>query len=140
MARTAYWFCFFAVCLSALGRLTAWLIYLVTNGSPNLILSLSIFSFDSLVPPMLSGLVPGLVKLMLGGGMLFLIFRRIWLFFSKKERVPPSFQGFPKVLGYIGAISFVVSVAAFALTMALRGGSGVPAALLMLPALICVPW
>ena len=89
---------------------------------------------------MLSGLVPGLVKLMLGGGMLFLIFRRIWLFFSKKERVPPSFQGFPKVLGYIGAISFVVSVAAFALTMALRGGSGVPAALLMLPALICVPW
>lgn len=124
MQRTAYWLCFFLVLLSA-----------VIGGS-----GLSVVSFGSLVPAMFSYAVPRLVHMVLGYVMLFLLGRRIWLFFSKKERVPSSFQGFPKVLGYIGMFSFVISAVGFALSIALRAGSGVPAALLMLPALICVPW
>jgi hypothetical protein len=140
MTRATYWLCFGLVLLSVLLSLSALLGYLLGISSPNFLISLPIISFYSLIPPMLSGLVPGLVQLALSCFMLFLLMRRIWLFFSKKERVPSSFQGFPKVLGYIGAVSFAVSVAAFALTITLRAGSGVPAALLMLPALICVPW
>lgn len=140
MTRTTYWLCFALVLFSALGGWSAWLFYLLGKGSPFLLSSLSVFSFGSLVPPMFSSLIPRLVHTVLGYVMLFLLLRRIWLFCSKKERVPPSFKGFPKVLGYVGAFSFVISVAAFGLTIVLRAGSGVPAALLMLPALICVPW
>ncbi|MGP1681050.1 MAG: hypothetical protein ACTS8S_01830 [Giesbergeria sp.] len=140
MTRIAYWLCFTLVLFSTALGWSAWLFYLVGIRSPFLFSSLSIFSFGSLVPPMLSSLVPRLVHMILGYAMLFLLLRRIWLFFSKRERVPHSFKGLPKVVGYIGALSFVVSVAAFGLTIALRAGSGVPAALLMLPALICVPW
>lgn len=140
MTRTTYWLCFALVFFSALLGWSAWLFYLVGRGSPFPLSSLSVFSFGSLVPPMFSSLVPRLVHMVLGYAMLFLLLRRIWLFFSKKERVPSSFQGFPKLLGYIGAFSFAISAAAFALSIALRAGSGVPAGLLMLPALICVPW
>lgn len=140
MTRAIYWLCFGLVLLSVLLSLSVLLAYLVDKNSSNFLASLLVVSFFSLIPPMLSGIVPGLVQLALNGFMLFLLIRRIWLIFSKKERVPSSFQGFPKLLGYIGALSVAVSAAAFALTIALRAGSGVPAALLMLPALVCIPW
>lgn len=140
MTRTAYWLCFALVLISVLFGWSAWLFYLFGKDPPYFLTSFSFLSFGSLVPPMFSSLVPRFVQMILGYAMLFLVLRRIWLLFSKKERVPSSFQGLPKVLGYIGAFSFAISVAGFALSIALRAGSGVPAALLMIPALICIPW
>lgn len=140
MQRTAYWLCFFLVLFSAAIGWSSWLFYLAGKGPPYFLQAASVFSFGSLVPAMFSYAVPRFVHMVLGYVMLFLLGRRIWLLFSKKQRVPSSFQGFPKALGYIGAFSFAISAVGFAISIALQAGSGVPAALLMLPALICVPW
>jgi len=78
--------------------------------------------------------------MVLGYAMMFLILRRIWLFVVKKERTPASFVGFQKALGYVGFWSFSLSVLVLILSMALSAGSGVPAGLLMIPAMLCVPW
>lgn len=72
--------------------------------------------------------------------MMFLVLRRIWLFVVTKERTPASFVGFQKALGYVGFWSFSLSVLVFIFSMALNAGSGVPAGLLMMPAMFCVPW
>ena len=85
-------------------------------------------------------LIPKLVLMALGYVMLFLLLRRIWLFISKKEWVPFSFRGFPQVLGYIGAFSFALAIVVLVLSIVLRAGSGVPAGMLLIPAMFCVPW
>jgi hypothetical protein len=98
------------------------------------------YSFGSLVPPMLAGLMPPWVMTVLGYGVALLVLRRIWLFVARKERTPSAFAGLPKMLGYIGFWSFSVGVAVLVLSALLKAGSGVPAGMLMIPAVICIPW
>jgi hypothetical protein len=84
--------------------------------------------------------VPRILLTALGYVMLLLFLRRVWLLTSGRERIPPSFAGFPKALGYVGACSFGLGVAVLALSMVLKAGSGVPGGMLLIPAIICVPW
>ncbi len=140
MTRIAYWVCFSLVLFSFLVGLLPWLFYWTAGRSPNFMLALSVFSFGSLVPPRIGLFVPSYVHSALGYGMLVLLLRRIWLVAFKKERVPSSFRGFPKLLGYMGALFFSVSILAFALSIKLQVGSGIPAAFLMFPAMVFVPW
>ncbi len=72
--------------------------------------------------------------------MLFLVIRRAWLFVARHERVPSTFIGVPKVLAQVAMWSFLAFVAILVLTMVFQAGSGVPAALTLVPATICVPW
>jgi hypothetical protein len=99
-----------------------------------------IFSFGSLIPPMLGGFVPHPLRMILGFAMIFLALRRVWLYVVKNERTPTSFVGFPKVLGYVGFWSFSLGVLVLLLSIAIKAGSGVPAGMLMIPAFICIPW
>lgn len=140
MARTTYWLCFALVLISILISTPGWLFYLTGTGFTLQTSYFFIFSFGSIVPVMLSPLVPHLVHMALGVFLMGLLLRRLWLLFSKKESVPPSFTGIAKVLGYIGAGSFMLSAATLALTIALHAGSGVPGGLFLLPAVICIPW
>jgi hypothetical protein len=98
------------------------------------------YRFGSLVPPMLLHLVPQIALYVLSFLMLFLFLRRMWLSVAKKQGTPASFAGFQKGLAYIGVFSFLLGIAALALSMALKVGSGVPGALLMIPAMLCIPW
>ncbi|MDQ3271301.1 MAG: hypothetical protein M3Q12_03905 [Pseudomonadota bacterium] len=140
MTRFAYWFCFSLAALSALRGWSAWLLQLIGVQEPYFLGALHGFSFSLLVPPMLRHLTPWVVNVVLAYLMLFLLLRRIWLLAIEKQRAPASFRGIPKGLGYIGVFSFFGSALALVLTIVLRGGSGVPAGLILLPALICVPW
>lgn len=96
--------------------------------------------FGSLVPPMFSTFVPRPVRLALSVLLLVLAARRIWLVLSKRERTPLEFAGFRKWLGYVGFWSFAVSAITFLATGLFKLGSGVPGGLLMIPAVLCVPW
>ena len=89
---------------------------------------------------MFAYLIPHPITLVLTYAMIFLVLRRCWLFGAKKERTPASFVGFQKALGYVGFWSFLLAVVGLFLTVALRVGSGVPAGMLMIPAMFCVPW
>lgn len=139
MRTLAYACCFVLVAVSTIHGFSAWLLSLLQI---NIRYStwLSILSFGSLVPGMVAPLVPLPVHIAAGLVMLFLVLRRAWLFLVKRERVPTSFRGLPKILGYFGTGFFIAALAAFALTIVLRAGSGVPAGMLLIPALFFVPW
>jgi len=141
MTRFAYWVCFALVALSSVRGWSATLLYLSGVREPFFLGALSsILAFSSPVPLMLRHLVPGAIYTILSLTVLGLVLRRIWLLATKKERVPASFRGIPKALGLIGMFSFMASALMLVLTAVLGGGSGVPAGLALLPALICVPW
>lgn len=141
MERIAYWTCFTLVFLSIAGTWLGWLFLLHAVGGRSPLMGMApLLSFGSLVPIMLAALVPRVVHTVLGVVMLLLLLRRIWLLVIRKERVPHSFRGFPRLLGYVGAASFGIGFLALVLTVLLRAGSGVPAGLLLLPAVFCVPW
>ena len=89
---------------------------------------------------MLAGLMPPWVMDVLGYAVALLVLRRIWLFVAMKERTPAAFTGFPKTLGYIGFWSYSIGVLVLVLSALLKAGSGVSAGMLMIPALICIPW
>jgi hypothetical protein len=140
MRAVAYFSCAVLVALPTFHWLVVFLLSQVNVQVPYISLLSIILSFGSLVPPMLASLVPRAIGMILGFVMLFLVLRRIWLFVVKKERTPSSFVGFQKVLGYIGFCSILLSVLVLILTITLKAGSGVPAGLLMIPAMFCVPW
>ena len=136
----AYFSCAVLAALPTFHWLAVLLLSLVKVQVPyNSLLSV-VLSFGSLVPPMFATLVPSAIVMALGVVMLFLVLRRIWLYVVKKERTPRSFVGFQKLLGYVGFWSVSLSVLVFILSIALKAGSGVPAGLLMVPAMFCVPW
>lgn len=89
---------------------------------------------------MLVPLVPRPVLIIIEYLVLILLLRRIWLFVVKKERVPASFSAVPKVLGYAGVSFYAIALVALGLSMLLRVGSGVPAGMLMIPAMFLIPW
>jgi hypothetical protein len=140
MKIAAYLVCVVLVAISNGYVWTVWLMaYLSMPLQYSTIFSL-VSSFDWLIPQMLGISVPGSVALVLRGTMSILLLRRIWLAFAKRELVPPTFSGFQKVLGYIGFLSFLGSIVVFLFSLALKAGSGVPAGLLLIPAMFCIPW
>lgn len=140
MRSIAYLLCAVLVALPTLHWLVVSLLSLLKVQVPyNSLLSL-LFSFGSLLPFTFAWAPPRPLTMLLGYAMMFLVLRRIWLFVVKKERTPASFVGFQKALGYVGFWSFSISVLVLILSMALSAGSGVPAGLLMMPAMFCVPW
>ena len=140
MRSTAYFLCAVLVALPTLHTLVVSLLFVLKVQVPyNTLLSL-LFSFGSLLPFTFAWTPPRALTMVLGYAMMFLVLRRIWLFVVKKKRTPASFVGFQKVLGYVGFWSFSLSLLGVVLSMALSAGSGVPAGLLMIPAMVCVPW
>ena len=89
---------------------------------------------------MFKAYLPGLLNLLLHLLMLGFVLRRAWLSIARKEGIPPTFVGFPKALAYVGAWSLALAVVGLLLSMLFRVGSGVPAGMLLLPAIVCVPW
>jgi hypothetical protein len=140
MRSIAYFFCAVLVALPILNWLVVALLSLLKVQVPyNTLLSL-LFSFGSLLPFTFAWAPPRALTMALGYAMMFFVLRRIWLFVVKKERTPASFVGFQKALGYVGFFSFSLSVLVLILSMVLSAGSGVPAGMLMMPAMLCVPW
>jgi hypothetical protein len=140
MRKFSYWFCFALVAIPNVFGYAAWLLSLAGVTLPWMG-TLSLFmSFGSLVPIMLAPLLPRVVVFAVGFVMLFLVLRRLWLLVAKREGLPHSFVGAPKVLAYIGVGSLSLGVIVLVLSMLLRAGSGVPGAMLLLPAVLCVPW
>lgn len=140
MRSIAYFLCTVLAALPTLHWLVVSLSSLLKVQVPyNSFLSL-LFSFGSLLPFTFAWTPPRLLTMLLGYAMMFLVLRRIWLFVVKKERTPTTFVGFQKALGYVGFWSFSLSVLVLILSIALSAGSGVPAGLLLVPAMVCVPW
>lgn len=141
MRKLSYWLCFTLVAIPALvGLAGLFLYYFFGTGVPARGLLNVLLSFGSLVPPFLAHIVPHVVALVLGYVLLALVARRLWLLVAKKEGVPQAYTGLPKVLGYIATWSFLLAVLGILLSMLLRVGSGVPAGMLLLPAVVCTPW
>ncbi len=140
MRAFCYWICFVLVALAALVKHATWLLSSLGIGIPGINLVTLATSFGSLVPPMFAFRLPSFIVIALGFVMLFLVARRLWLLVMKRQGIPHSFTGAAKVLGYVGAWSFVLAVILLLLSLALRAGSGVPAGMLALPAVVCVPW
>lgn len=140
MRNLAYALCFTLIGVPAVYSLLVSALALLGVSLPYPHSLSQVFSFGSLVPPMFAFGVPLPVHVVLGFAMLFLVLRRSWLFVARKERTPSSFVGFQKILGYIAFWSFSLGLLVFVLSVALEAGSGVPAAMLMLPAIVCTPW
>ena len=148
MLRIAYWSCFALVFISILFGRSVWLLHLMGHRIPeSLLMWTGLFSFGSLIPRMLNSFVPRLLGMVIGYLMLFFVLRRIWLLFSKKEWLPSSFYSSSKiinysakVISYIGFFLIAAAISAWTVTIALKAGSGVPAAMITQPATIFVPW
>lgn len=140
MRSIVYFLCATLVALPTMHLLVVSFLSLLKVQVPyNTLLSL-LFSFGRLVPLMIADLIPRQVIMVLGYAMIFLVLRRCWLFAVKKERTPVSFVGFQKALGYVGFWFFLLSVLVLLLGMAFKADSGIPAGMLMIPAMFCVPW
>lgn len=140
MRAFSYWVCFTLVAEASLVKHATWPMSSPGLGNPEVTFVSLASLFGSLVPPMFAFRIPSFIVIALGYVMLFLVARRLWLLITKRQGVPHSFAGVSKVLGYVGAWSFLLAVVVLLLTMALRAGSSVPAAMLAIPATFCVPW
>ena len=140
MRKFVYWLCFSLIAIPTIYSLVAWPLSLFGVYLQAPFFFSVFFSFGSLVPTTFASFVPYPILVLLAVIMTLLVLRRAWLLVVKKEPVPHSFRGFQKALGYVGACSFGLFLVALLLTIALRAGSGVPAAMLLFPALFCVPW
>lgn len=140
MRSFSYWLCFTLVAIPTFFRAAAWPLsqFGISLSEPPF--APVYFYFGSLVPLMLVGFVPIPVMVVLLYVMLLFVLRRAWLSILKGEGTPRSFRGFQKGLGYVGTVFFVVGVVTLVLSIVLRAGSGVPAAMLMIPAVFCIPW
>jgi hypothetical protein len=140
MRKFSYWLCFSLVAIpTALGLLGS-LLAIVRVPLPGASIFALFSSFGSLVPPMLTYVLPRFLSVVLVYVLLALVARRVWLQATKREGVPHSYTGAAKFLGFVGAWSFILAAVVLVLSMALGAGSGVPAGMLLLPAMICVPW
>lgn len=140
MRKFSYWLCFLLVAITAALGILGWVLSLAGVRLPGASVLYLLSSFGSLVPPMLRHVLPSFVSMALGYVLLGLVVRRVWLQVTKRQGVPHSYVGAPKVLGYIGTWSVIIGVSVLLLSIALRAGSGVPAGMLLLPAMLCVPW
>lgn len=141
MKSIAYGACLGVVGGVAILRILAYLLNLVHLPLP-LNSSFGLFlGYFSLVPPMLSAFVPRFLQLLLTLIVALLAGRRIWLLATRKEGWPPAaFTGVLKWLGIVGLWSLGLGLVVLLFSILLKAGSGVPAGLVMLPAVICLPW
>jgi hypothetical protein len=124
MRKFCYWFCFLLVALGPLLYFVPWLGIFLAVGTPMLPL----------------GPLSQAVALLLMLGTIVLVLRRAWLTLVRREGLPASFTGILKWMAYAGVASLVLGAIAFALSVALQLGSGVPAAMVAMPAKILIPW
>ncbi|MCV2366478.1 hypothetical protein LNV23_23900, partial [Paucibacter sp. DJ1R-11] len=138
MRTIAYFSCAILVALATLTGLVINGLLLLRVQVPHVIFLSQLLSFGSLVPAAFADQIPRPLAIVLGYAMLFLVFRRCWLFVAKKERTPASFVGFQKGLGYVAFCSLLLS--ALAIPLSLTVGLPVsPVHLIMIP-MVCVPW
>ena len=103
-------------------------------------------AFPYPLPEFLAKMMPGRF-----GTMLVMIFllnlllavfpaHRVWLMLSGREKgVPAAYNGLAQWLGMAGAFFIAAFVLGMMVTMVLRAGSGVPAAMLLIPTRYLVP-
>jgi hypothetical protein len=140
MRNFTYWLCFGLVAFANIMSLGLTLMYTAGINQPNLQFLSLFMAFRSLVPELLADFVPRLLAVPLFFVMTALVARRLWLFSVRGERVPHSYTGLQLGLGYLGALSFMLTALALVLTIVLQAGSGVPAGLVLIPAVFCIPW
>lgn len=85
--------------------------------------------------------VPSLLQQALSIALFGLVVRRLWLFLRDRAANPPSsFSGVAYALSLVPAVSLWLGLIALVLTVGLRLGSGVPAGLVLLPAMLLLPF
>jgi len=93
--------------------------------------------FSHPVPPMLRAFLPRIVSVVLYWAFVALILRRLWLFLRLRSvESPASFTRIPYVLTYISVVCVVLFAGGLLLSIVIKAGSGVPAAMLSIPAVI----
>lgn len=96
--------------------------------------------FGHPAPAMLQILLPSFLRIALFFILAFLILRRLWLLFGQGSLIPPqSFGKTSFVFFSIALASLVLSAITLLLSILLSAGSGVPAAMLLLPAAFLLP-
>lgn len=93
--------------------------------------------FGSPVPIWVRHLLPGWVIALLGWALVLLVSRRIYLSAGARSPVvPQSLSGFLYFLTWLPFLSLWLGGFAFGLTILLHAGSGVPAGLVLIPAVL----
>ncbi|MCE3605992.1 hypothetical protein LXA47_20625 [Massilia sp. P8910] len=140
MRTFSYWLCFaLVVPAHVLGLLLA-LLPLGGIVFPGWSLFELLFLFSSLIPRIVAQSVPYILAWLLYLVMLASVAHRLWLFYARGERVPPSYAGLPLVLCYLGAVSLLVAIVVLVLSSVYQTGYGFLSAMIAFPATICIPW
>jgi hypothetical protein len=96
--------------------------------------------FSHPVPALFRRFLPAVVNTIFFWAFVALVARRIWLLISRRSVFPPSsFTRIPHVLTCIAIASVALLVLGLALSIAIKAGSGVPAGLLAIPAVLFLP-
>ena len=141
MKKIIYVCCFAIFAVTSLLNFSSWLVFLLFKQPLPLPPALSIVTnVGSLVPPMLSYVIPKFVNFGLTSLAVLVVVRRLWLAVVHKTLVPETFRGFTLTISGIGAAFFFLGITGLVMSMILRAGSGVPVAFLFLPAALLIPW
>ncbi len=93
--------------------------------------------FSHPVPLMVRAFLPFIVNSVIFWAFAALVLRRLWLLGKQGSLSPPlAFSRVPYVLTYIAVISVALMVLGLVAAVALKAGSGVPAAMLGIPAAV----
>jgi hypothetical protein len=91
--------------------------------------------FGQPVPNLLRPYLSRLILVPLYWGFVVLVLRRLWLMAKARSlSAPESFAGVPYFLVLASVVCILLFVLAMTATIVLRAGSGVPAAMLLIPA------
>lgn len=137
MPRTAYLIAFAVVAICVLAQVVAivgsWLGVPVQFGALSTLLQL----FASPLPAQLQFALPSAARLALIFMLAALVVRRLWSFARTRSLTPPaSLSKWPRRLLRIAVASLLLMVGGLLLSIAIRAGSGVPAAFLGIPAVL----
>ena len=140
MSNFTYWVCFTLVAFATIYfDFSSTLLHFGIQDPGNAMPSW-IETFGKLTPQMLTHHLPRELVQLIDKAVLLLVARRLWLLILKRQGVPHSYAGIAKVFGYIGALSIIFFVVGMIFSIAIEAGSGVPAAMLLFPAMFFVPW
>ncbi len=140
MRKLSYYCCFFVFGFINLFYGMVLIPYLLKLSIKVPPILLTIKMFGSLIPVTFASYFPKYMHIIVLLISVYIVIRRIWLIYKYKEFIPDSFRGFPKLISTIGAISFLLGVVVIIITFIVKGGSGVPAGLVLIPAAYCIPW
>jgi len=140
MRKLTYWICFSTVAFASIYAHAA--MALMTSGIywPTLTLLSPLSAFGTITPGVLTPFVPSSLIAVLNIIVLALVIHRLYMLLVKRQGVPETYAGLAKFFGYVGAWSITLAVVTLALSIALSAGSGVPAGMLLIPAVFCAPW